>query len=127
MSTVSKFFGLIAIAGLIAVFETGGKPSSSSPASAATPPANEWDYSNKAMYTCNEDLMKYEIDRMVADSTAGHFGLKVIYIKNVTEIQRWADELQCSFIAVTNKGTRTKYIFRFYNEDGHHLVGMRRF
>jgi hypothetical protein len=82
------------------------------------------DYSkNTETYSCDKDDIKSELSDLVEGSTAGHFGLRLIYIKDSTEVSRKPDELRCRVTFVTNRSTPQKGIFRFVNKDGHALVG----
>ena len=61
---------------------------------------------------------------LVERSAAGTaYGLRLLYIKGEpVETVRVADELRCKITVKTNQSTQ-KGIFRFFNEDGHSLVG----
>jgi hypothetical protein len=50
---------------------------------------------------------------------------KVIYVKGISEISRTSSELQCRVTAVTTRAADMHGIFRFYIQDGHHMVGWR--
>jgi hypothetical protein len=84
------------------------------------------DFSNKADYTCDEESIKPELDKMIAETKSGHSGYKIIYIKNIVEISRSPDELKCSLTAHPNWGQEFSLTFRFYNQDGYALVGVDR-
>jgi hypothetical protein len=60
---------------------------------------------------------------MIEEGPAGKRGIKLIYIKgDPVEVSRKSNELRCRITIVTNTVTMSG-VFRFFNEDGHSLVG----
>ncbi len=78
------------------------------------------DYSDRSV-TCDVDLIASELKEM-ADQNP--FGPKVIYVKDAVELSRSKDELRCKITLVHSRGKQTG-IFRFFNQDGHALVGFK--
>jgi hypothetical protein len=72
---------------------------------------------------CDEKSIEPELSGLIAESPAGHFGLRMVYVKNVSEISRTTDEVRCRLTMSTNIATEIPMIFRFFNRDGHALVG----
>jgi hypothetical protein len=81
------------------------------------------DFSDKETYTCDKELIESELSSLVESSTAGHFGLKLLYVKGEpVETSRNSNELRCRIEFKTNRSTQ-KGIVRFVNEEGHTLTG----
>lgn len=75
-----------------------------------------------SLSTCDKDDIETELSNLWENGAASKIGLKLVYIKSATEVSRKTDELRCKVVAVTNVAPVTG-IFRFFNQDGHKLVG----
>lgn len=72
--------------------------------------------------TCDKDDIETELTNLWENGAAGKAGMRVVYIKSASESSRKANELRCSVVVVTNVMT-VSGVFRFFNQDGHSLVG----
>ena len=81
-------------------------------------------FSDRTEWTCDKEMIEPEMADLVAQSSAGTaFGLRLLYIKgDPVETSRGSNELRCKVVLVTNRST-LRGVFRFYNQDGHSLVG----
>jgi hypothetical protein len=83
--------------------------------------AHAGDYTDRSEYTCDKDTVEAGMSSMIANGPGGKLGVKVIYIKDVTEVSRNKTELKCRLTVVTNINTM-KGTFRFHEQDGHSLI-----
>jgi len=79
-------------------------------------------YSDWTRYTCDKDIIGVELGKLFVNSTAGEYGWRVVYVKDITETSRTADELQCRVTAVTNHDTAILGAVRFVNWGGKNLI-----
>jgi hypothetical protein len=102
------FFATVAAAVLLSGAETH----------ASTKDVRDW--TDKAN-VCDKDDIGDHMKEMAAQNILGP---KVVYIKEATETARSADELRCRIVIVHSRGKQAG-TFRYYNEDGHELVGFK--
>ena len=82
------------------------------------------DFTDKDTYTCDQAMIESELGSLIENSTAGHFGMRLLYVKDIAETVRKPNELRCKVTAVTNKSSQVG-IFRLINQDGHTLSGFQ--